>query len=58
MEIGSLIRDYGYLAVFVGNLFEGETIVLLAGAAVHFGFLDLAGVLASGLAGSVAGDQL
>ena len=58
MEIGPLIRDYGYLAVFVGNLFEGETIVLLAGAAVHFGYLDLAGVLASGLAGSVAGDQL
>jgi len=58
MEIGPLVRDYGYLAVFVGNLFEGETIVLLAGAAVHFGYLDLAGVLASGLAGSVAGDQL
>jgi membrane protein DedA with SNARE-associated domain len=58
MEIGPLIRDYGYLAVFVGNLFEGETVVLLAGAAVHFGLLDMAGVLASGLAGSVAGDQL
>jgi len=58
MELGPLIREYGYLAVFVGNLFEGETIVLLAGAAVHFGLLDLAGVLASGLAGSVAGDQL
>ena len=58
MEIGPLIRDYGYLAVFVGNLFEGETIVLLAGAAVQFGYLDMAGVLASGLAGSVAGDQL
>ena len=58
MELGPLIRDYGYLAVFVGNLFEGETVVLLAGAAVHFGFLDMAGVLASALAGSVAGDQL
>ena len=58
MELGQLIREYGYLAIIVGNLFEGETIVLLAGAAVHFGYLDMAGVLASGVAGSVAGDQL
>jgi membrane protein DedA with SNARE-associated domain len=58
MEIGPLIRDYGYLAVLVVNMFEGETIVLLAGAAVHFGLLDMPWVLASGLAGCVAGDQL
>src|SRR5262249_34369103 len=39
-------------------MFEGETIVLLAGAAVQFGYLELPWVLASGLAGCVAGDQL
>jgi membrane protein DedA with SNARE-associated domain len=58
MEIEPLIRDYGYLAVLVVNMFEGETIVLLAGAAVHFGLLEMPWVLASGLAGCVAGDQL
>jgi|SRR5882672_6041070 len=39
-------------------MFEGETIVLLAGAAAHFGVLELPWVMASGLAGCVAGDQL
>lgn len=58
MEIGALIREYGYWAIFFVNMFEGETIVLLAGAAAHFGYLEMPWVLASGLAGCVAGDQL
>ena len=58
MEIGALIREYGYWAIFFVNMFEGETIVLLAGAAAHFGYLELAWVLAAALGGSVAGDQL
>src|SRR5262249_17862374 len=58
MEIESLIRDYGYWAILVVNMFEGETIVLLAGAAAHFGYLELPWVIASGLAGCVAGDHL
>jgi membrane protein DedA with SNARE-associated domain len=58
LEIGALIREYGYLAVLVVNMFEGETIVLLAGAAAHFGYLEMPWVFASALAGSVAGDQL
>jgi len=58
LEAGALIREYGYWAIFFVNLFEGETIVLLAGAAAHFGYLELPWVFASGLAGSVAGDQL
>ena len=57
-EIDTLIRDYGYWAILVVNMFEGETIVLLAGAAAHFGYLELSWVMASGLAGCVAGDQL
>jgi len=58
MDIEPLIREYGYLAILVVNMFEGETIVLLAGAAAHFGYLELPWVMASGLAGCVAGDQL
>ena len=58
MHIEPLIRDYGYLAILVVNMFEGETVVLLAGAAVHFGWLEMPWVLAAGLTGCVAGDQL
>jgi membrane protein DedA with SNARE-associated domain len=58
LGIGDLIREYGYWAIVLVNMFEGETIVLLAGAAAHFGYLELPWVLASGLAGCVAGDQL
>jgi len=58
MDIEPLIREYGYLAILVVNMFEGETIVLLAGAAAQFGYLDLPWVLAAALGGSVAGDQL
>lgn len=58
MEIETLIREYGYAAILVVTVFEGETIVLLAGAAAHFGYLELPWVIATALAGSVAGDQL
>lgn len=39
-------------------MFEGETVVLLAGAAAQFGYLELPWVMATGLVGCVAGDQL
>lgn len=58
MEIDTLIREYGYVAIVVVTMFEGETIVLLAGAAAHFGYLELPWIIATALAGSVAGDQL
>lgn len=58
VEIDTLIREYGYVAIVVVTLFEGETIVLLAGAAAHFGYLELPWIIATALAGSVAGDQL
>ena len=58
MEFDVLIREYGYLAILVWTFFEGETIVLLAGAAAHFGYLELHWIIATALAGSIAGDQL
>jgi membrane protein DedA with SNARE-associated domain len=51
------IATYGYLAVFVGTLFEGETILLLAGFAAHRGHLSLPIVMAVAFAGSLLGDQ-
>lgn len=58
MSLAALLARYGYLAIFVGTFFEGETILVLGGLAVHRDYLDLWGVLASAFAGSVAGDQL
>jgi membrane protein DedA with SNARE-associated domain len=58
VEFEALIREYGYVAILVVTLFEGETIVLLVGAAAHFGYLELHWIIATALVGSVAGDQL
>jgi membrane protein DedA with SNARE-associated domain len=57
VDISALIAQYGYLAVFIGTLLEGETVLALAGFAAHRGYLDLRLVLAVAFAGSVIGDQ-
>jgi membrane protein DedA with SNARE-associated domain len=51
------MATYGYLAVFVGTLFEGETILLLGGYAAHRGHLSLPLVMVAAFAGSLLGDQ-
>jgi membrane protein DedA with SNARE-associated domain len=55
--VGQLLQQYGYLAVLVGALLEGETILLIAGFASHRGYLDLGGVIAVAAAGGFLGDQ-
>ena len=52
------ITHYGYWAVLFGTLFEGETVVILAGYAAHRGYLSPVLVAAAAFAGSLAGDQL
>jgi membrane protein DedA with SNARE-associated domain len=37
MGLESLINTYGYLAILVGTLLEGETILVLGGFAAHRG---------------------
>lgn len=54
----SLIARWGYAAVAVGVFFEGETIVLVAGAMAHRDLLSLPGVVVAAFAGSLIGDQL
>jgi membrane protein DedA with SNARE-associated domain len=53
-----LIQHYGYLAIVLGTFAEGETVLLLGGFAAHRGYLDLVGVIAAAIAGSLAGDTL
>jgi membrane protein DedA with SNARE-associated domain len=57
MTVTELIEQYGYIAVVVGTFFEGETILVMAGFAVHHGHLTLPGVVLSALLGSLLGDQ-
>ncbi len=58
MVLHDLIRQYGYIGLFVGTLLEGETVMLLAGVAAQYGDLRLSGVVVTGFLGSFLGDQL
>jgi membrane protein DedA with SNARE-associated domain len=48
---------FGYLALFVGTLLEGETIVFLAGLAAHHGYLWFPAVVAVAVTGGFIADQ-
>jgi len=39
MDMNHLISQYGYAALVVGSIAEGETITLLGGVAAHQGLL-------------------
>ena len=58
MDIAGLIQNYGYLAVAVGTFLEGETILIMAGAAAHRGYLAFPAVVVVGTIASFLGDQL
>lgn len=58
MTIADLIQSYGYLAVAVGTFLEGETVLILAGAAAGGGHLSMPMVIAVATVASFAGDQL
>lgn len=51
-----LIANYGYIALFMGTFFEGETILIIAGIAASEGLLDINYAILSAFAGSVLGD--
>jgi|GEM_PF-6893 len=52
------LHKFGYLALFVGTFFEGETIVVLAGFLAFREYFDLKLVILISFCGSFAGDQL
>ncbi len=53
-----LLRDYGYIGVFLGSLLEGEVILVLAGFAAHQGYLSLPWVMLVACCGGSLGDQV
>ncbi|MBF0137131.1 MAG: DedA family protein [Magnetococcus sp. DMHC-1] len=53
-----LIREYGYVILFVVTFLEGETILLVAGFMAQQGILDLWLVILTAFSGTFFGDQL
>lgn len=58
MDINNLISDYGYAALVIGSIAEGETITLLGGVAAHQGLLRFPLVVIAVALGGMIGDQL
>lgn len=56
--VAQLIQQYGYWAVLIGSVLEGETILVIAGFAAHSGYLALGTVVAVGTFGGFLGDQV
>ena len=57
MDLAALIGTYGYWAVALGCLLEGETVLLLAGFAAHRRYLQWPVVVAVAAAAGFAGDM-
>jgi membrane protein DedA with SNARE-associated domain len=56
-HLQALLENYGYIAVFVGALLEGETVLVMAGFAAHRGLLHLPVVIAVAAVAGFLGDQ-
>jgi membrane protein DedA with SNARE-associated domain len=57
MSAEQLIHSYGYLALLIGALMEGETILVLAGFAAHLGYLGLPQVIVIAALATIFCDQ-
>lgn len=58
MNVAEWVQSYGYAAVAVGTFLEGESVLLVAGAAAARGHLALPMVIAIAAFASFLGDQL
>jgi len=57
-QLQHLIREYGYLALFIGTFLEGETIVIIAGVMASDGLLELKPLILAAFCGTFLSDQL
>ncbi len=51
------ITEWGYFAVFLGSMIEGESVVLAAGFLAHEGYLSLPKIIAISFFGTLIADQ-
>jgi membrane protein DedA with SNARE-associated domain len=52
------IENYGYIAVFIGGILEGETVLILAGYSMSRGYLDPLPTFLLAVAGGTVGDSM
>jgi membrane protein DedA with SNARE-associated domain len=57
LSLTAAVARYGYFAVAVGAILEGESVLLAAGVAAHQGLLDLRLVMLVAAVASTLGDQ-
>jgi len=58
VDVNYLLATYGYWAIFIGCLLEGETILILGGMAAHQHVLKLLPVIGYASLAGMLGDQL
>lgn len=58
IDLNTLLSTYGYWAVFIGCLLEGESVLILGGMAAHQHLLHLFPVIVWASLGGMLGDQL
>ena len=58
VDVNYLLATYGYWAIFIGCLLEGETILILGGKAAHQHVLKLLPVIGYASLAGMLGDQL
>ena len=51
------VTNYGYLAIFLGTLLEGETILVIGGFLAHRGYMKLQLVILLAFFGTLISDQ-
>ncbi|MBX9805146.1 MAG: DedA family protein [Alphaproteobacteria bacterium] len=52
-----IIKDWGYIAVFLGSLVEGESVILVACFMAHLGYLSLTKIMIIAFCGTLFADQ-
>jgi len=57
MNWAGLLQHYGYFAIFIGTLFEGETVLILGAYAVHQHIFHFWFLIIVAMAGGFIGDQ-
>lgn len=58
MAFEQLVSQYGYPAVLLGTILEGEIVLFAGGFVAHSGYLKLEWVMLAAFVGSLVGDQL
>lgn len=57
-DLETLIQQYGYLAIFLGVIIEGEMVILVAGFLAWHGYMNPLVVAITGFIGSICNDQI